>query len=108
MEIIYNVTVSLEPTIEQTWLDWMCKSHIPDVISTNCFKEARISKLNNEENDACTYAITYVAYSEKHLTNYQHEHAPRLQKDHSRLFEGKFAAFRTTLSVIKHFTNEQL
>lgn len=103
--IIYNVTVSLDPSIEQDWIAWMQAVHIPDVMATNCFLECRISKMNDEENGACTYAMTYVAYSEDLLEEYQQHHAARLQIDHKLRYDGKFAAFRTTLNVIQHFTH---
>lgn len=106
MHILYNVTVSLDPTVEHDWVSWMRTNHIPEVLATGCFLESRLSKMNNEEEGAITYAVTYVCYSEEHLERYQKEHAPLLQKDHSEKFNGKFAAFRSTLNVIEHFTHE--
>ncbi len=106
MQIIYNVTVSLDPNIENEWVEWMRSKHIPEVMQTGCFLESRMSKLNDEESDACTYAMTYIAYSSDHLSNYQLEHAPRLQADTNTSFLGKFAAFRTTLNVVEHFVHE--
>lgn len=106
-EIIYNVTVSIDPAIEQEWREWMCNTHIPDVINTGCFLECRMSKMNNEEEGVCTYAMTYVAYSQEHLDDYQKNHAAQLQVEHKARFEGRFAAFRSTLNVIQHFQHER-
>lgn len=105
--IIYNVTVSIDPAIEQDWVDWMRSIHIPDVMATGCFLEARMSKMKELEDGACTYAMTYIAYSENHLNDYQTNHAPRLQVDHKARYEGRFAAFRSTLNVIHHFKHER-
>lgn len=105
--IIYNVTVSLDPSIEQDWVNWMRTIHIPDVMATGCFLESRMSKMNDEEEGACTYAMTYVAYSQNHLEDYQSNHATRLQVEHKGKYEGRFAAFRSTLNVIQHFTHEE-
>ncbi len=107
MQIIYNVTVSIDPSVEQDWVNWMQTIHIPEVMETGCFLEGRISKLNNEEEGACTYAMTYVAYSEEDLAAYHRDHAPRLQVDHKKRYEGKFAAFRSTLNVVQHFAHER-
>jgi hypothetical protein len=107
MQVIYNVTVSIDPVVEKEWVEWMRTVHIPEVIATGCFLEGRMSKMNNEEAGACTYAMTYVAYSDEHLAEYQRVHAQALQKDHSAKFEGRFAAFRSTLSVIEHFPHER-
>lgn len=105
--IIYNVTVSLDPSVEQDWVNWMRTVHIPEVMATGCFLESRMSKMNDEEAGACTYAMTYVAYSQDHLEDYQKNHAARLQVDHKSKYEGRFAAFRSTLNVIQHFTHER-
>jgi hypothetical protein len=106
MQVIYNVTVSIEPSIEQDWVSWMRQTHIPAVMETGCFLESRISKMNNEEDGACTYAMTYIAYSQEDLTRYQREFAPGLQVDHKERYEGRFAAFRSTLNVLQHYTHE--
>ena len=106
-QIIYNVTVSIDPSVELDWVNWMRTVHIPDVIATGCFLEGRMSKMNNEEEGACTYAMTYIVYSQDHLTTYQKEHAQRLQIEHTKRYEGRFAAFRSTLTVIEHFPHER-
>ncbi|MGV3610931.1 MAG: DUF4286 family protein [Fluviicola sp.] len=105
--IIYNVTVSLDPNIELDWVNWMRTVHIPEVMATGCFLESRMSKMNNEEEGGCTYAMTYVAYSQEHLDDYQNNHAAALQVDHKSRYEGRFAAFRSTLNVIEHFQHER-
>jgi hypothetical protein len=107
MHVLYNVTVSVDPLCEQEWLDWMRTAHIPEVMETGCFLESRLSRVNGEEEGGVTYAITYVSYSQDHLDRYAREFAPALQKDHSERFQGRFAAFRTTLNVIEHFVHER-
>ena len=101
--LLYNVTVSIDPQIEQEWLEWMRKNHIPDVMQTGCFLESRISRVHGEEQGGLTYAITYLAPDEATFKHYEKEHAPALQADHKQKYEGRFAAFRTTLSVIEEF-----
>lgn len=106
MQVLYNVTVSLDPNAEQEWLSFMRSVHIPEVMATNCFLESRLSRMNNEEEGGVTYAITYVCHSREHLDRYAKEFAPALQIDHAEKFNGRFAAFRSTLDVIEHFTHE--
>ena len=101
--ILYNITVSIDPAISEDWLDWMRKQHIPDVMATGCFIESRISRVHGEEDGGMTFAITYLSPSQEKLDEYREVHAPRLQKDHSVRYEGRFAAFRTFLSVIEEF-----
>ena len=101
--LLYNVTVSIDPQIEQEWLDYMRTSHINDVLNTGCFIESRISRVHGEEEGGLTYAITYLAPSQELYDKYQAEFAPALQKEHGEKFTGRFAAFRTTLAVIEEF-----
>jgi hypothetical protein len=101
--ILYNVTVSIDPAVSEDWLEWMRKQHIPDVMSTGCFIESRISRVHGEEEGGMTFAITYLSPDQEKLDEYREVHAPRLQKDHSERYEGRFAAFRTFLTVIEEF-----
>ena len=32
--IIYNLTINLEDSIHDDWLEWMKKNHMPDVMRT--------------------------------------------------------------------------
>ncbi|MES2798417.1 MAG: DUF4286 family protein [Bacteroidota bacterium] len=101
--ILYNVTVSIDPTVAEDWLAWMRSHHIPDVMATGCFTESRLSRVHGEEDSGVTYAITYLSPSQEKMDEYQKTHAPVLQKDHSARFDGRFAAFRTFLTVIEEF-----
>ena len=101
--ILYNVTVSVDPDIQEEWLSWMKAKHIPDVMNTGCFVEARISRVHGEEQGGMTYAMSYVAPSQAHIDQYQRIYAPALQQEHSSKYEGRFAAFRTMLTIIEEF-----
>lgn len=101
--ILYNVTVSIDPYIAEDWLAWMRSNHIPEVMATGCFIESRLSRVHGEEEGGMTYAITYLSPSQDKIDEYQKMHAPLLQKDHAERYQGKFAAFRTTLSLIEEF-----
>lgn len=101
--VIYNVTVSIDQAVEHEWLAYMRGSHIQDVLKTGCFLECRLSRVNGEEDGGCTYSVMYLAKNQETLDLYQAKYAPALQQDHSSHFQGKFAAFRTTLNVIEAF-----
>lgn len=101
--ILYNVTVSIDAKVEENWLEWMRTIHIPDVMNTGCFVEARLSRVHGEEEGGLTYAISYVATTEEMYEHYKAKHAPQLQHDHATKFGGSFAAFRTVLSIIEEF-----
>lgn len=104
--IIYNVTLSLDASIEQEWLSWMRTKHIPDVMATSLFRECKLSRLLGEEQGGKAYSVMYVAFSQDHLDRYQSAHAAALQEEHTVKFQGKFAAFRTELQIIEEFIHE--
>jgi hypothetical protein len=101
--ILYNVTVAIDPSVEKEWVKWMRSVHIPDVMATGCFIESRFSKVQTEEEEGLSYAITYLCEHNELLEKYRNIYAPDLQKDHSEKFNGRFAAFRTLLDVIEEF-----
>lgn len=101
--IIYNVTVSIDQSVHEDWVDWMRTKHIPDVMNTGCFIESRISRVHGEEDGGLTYAIQYIAPSQDKFDVYQQLFAPKLQHEHAAKYQGKFAAFRTILSIIEEF-----
>ena len=43
--IIYNVTVNVDDDVLSSWLDWMTKKHIPDVLDTGLFIDCKLSKI---------------------------------------------------------------
>ncbi len=100
--ILYNVTISIDPEVHQEWLAWMKEVHIPDVLKTGMFRENKILRVHGEEEGGLTYAIQYILPDWDHYNRYQEEFAPALQQDHSKKFEGRFAAFRTVLEIIHH------
>jgi hypothetical protein len=100
--IIYNVTVNVEESIHDDWLNWMKTVHIPDVMNTGLFLENKICKVLSRQDDESghTYAIQYTCKTMNDLEVYQEKYAAELQKDHTARYEGKFAAFRTLLEVV--------
>ncbi len=101
--ILYNVTVSIDQTVQEEWLAWMRSKHIPDVMATNCFIESRISRVHGEEEGGITYAISYISPSKEKYDEYIQQHSVELQREHTSKFSGQFAAFRTLLTVIDEF-----
>jgi len=98
---IYNVTLNIEETIHDQWLQWMKNEHIPDVLATGKFSTAKMCKvLVEEEMGGITYSIQYTTDSRATLDAYYKEDAPRLREDIMKRFAGKFVAFRTELEVV--------
>ena len=102
--IIYNVTVNIDESIHDEWLDWI-KNHIPEVLATGRFTEAKLTKvLVEEEKGGITYAIQYRAKSREELDSYYKYDAEKLQKDGLARFADKSLAFRTELEIIDEYS----
>ncbi len=104
MKIIYNITVSIDYAYADEWLTWMKSTHIPDVLATGSFLDAKLSKILAEESGGASYSIQYLCENMETYDQYQKQFAPKLQQEHNLKFQGKFAAFRTLLEVQEIFT----
>jgi len=97
---IYNVTVSIDPELEQDWLTWMQQIHIPEVLQTGCFMQNKILKVITDVDSGATYSIQYFYELESDIETYRNNFAPDLQRKHLEKFKDKFVAFRTILKEI--------
>jgi len=100
---IYNVTVNIDESKQKEWLNWMKETHIPAMLATGKFSQAKMSRvLINEDMGGATYAIQYTTDSYETLEKYYKEDAPKLREESLKLFKDKFVAFRTELKVISN------
>lgn len=97
---IYNVTINIDNSVHDEWLKWV-KDHIPKVLATGKFSEARFTKvLIEEEMGGQTYSIQYRSYSRAALDAYYKEDAQKLQVEGLEKFADKMLAFRTELEIM--------
>lgn len=98
---IYNVTINIEESIHDSWLKWMQEEHIPEMLATEKFSKALLSKVMvEEEMGGVTYSVQYTTSSKEMLQKYYDEDADQLRTKSNR-FAGKFVAFRTELEIVK-------
>lgn len=100
--IIYNVTLNIEKSIHNEWLEWI-KEHIPQVLATGKFKEAKLTKVLVEDIETETYSVQYRAHSREALESYYAEHADSLKQDGLKRFGEKVLSFRTELEVVDEY-----
>ncbi|MCF6295907.1 MAG: DUF4286 family protein [Flavobacteriaceae bacterium] len=102
--IIYNVTINVDQSIHDRWLIWI-KEHIPQVLATGKFTEAKLTKvLVEEEMGGTTYSVQYRAKSREDLDAYYKEDAERLRQDGLTKFADKALVFRTELEIIDEYS----
>jgi len=100
--IIYNITLNIDKKISKEWLEWI-KEHIPQVLATGKFKEAKLTRVLVEDSETDTYSVQYRAHSREALDAYYAEDAERLRADGLKRFADKVLAFRTELEVIDEY-----
>ncbi len=106
--IIYNVTINIDESAHDQWLNWLKTKHIGEVLDTGCFYKAKLSKvLVEEEMGGTTYSIQYSAESNEKLQEYYKTYAAKLREEGLRLFGDKMLAFRTELEVIDEFFSNE-
>jgi hypothetical protein len=101
--IIYNVTINLDKTITKEWLE-LIKDHIPQVLATGKFKEAKLTKVLVEDDETDTYSVQYRAHSREALDSYYAQDAERLRGDGLKRFADKMLAFRTELEIVDEYS----
>lgn len=98
--LLYNVTLILEESAADEWLQWMQETHIPAVMATGKFVSNRLLKVVDSPNEGVTYCAQYVAENVNDYNDYQQNFAPALQADLQQKFENRFVAFRTLMEYI--------
>jgi len=98
--LLYNVTLIIEDSAAEEWLQWMNEIHIPEVMATGKFVSNRLLKVLDSPNEGMTYCAQYVAETMEDYQDYQANFAPALQADLQAKFENRFVAFRTLMEFI--------
>ena len=99
--LIYNVTTNINEAVHDAWLHWMKETHIPDVLATGKFLNAKMSRvLVDEAMGGMTYSVQYTTVDRETLKSYYAEDAERLREDALKRFPNQFVAFRTELEIV--------
>lgn len=102
--IIYNVTINVDESIHNDWVNWMQEIHVPEVLATGKFTKALMSEvLVKEDLGGVTYSIQYTCDSNELLLKYYQEDAQRLRDVVAKKFGDKFGVFRTEMKIVKEF-----
>lgn len=99
---IYNVTVKVNWQIHDAWLRWMQKEHMPELLATGCFKEYRLLRLlETDEEDGPTYTAQYYAESKTDYNRYIDTHAAGMRQKAINCWGSEFIAFRSLMQIVQ-------
>ena len=74
--VSYEITAAVEPVWAEPYEDYMRRRHIPDVLTSGCFRRATFARSTPGR-----YLIRYDAPSAADLDRYLAVHVPRLRED---------------------------
>ena len=99
--VIYNVTVKVDASIADAWLQWLQQEHIPAIMQTGCFQSSKIVRLLEvDDSEGPTYAIQYSAESKADYNRYITVHSTAMQKKSYEKWGDRFIAFRSVMQVV--------
>lgn len=100
--IIYNVTVKVEQSIADKWLQWMKQEHIPETMKTNCFTGYKIARLLEiDDSEGPTFAVQYLSDSKADYNRFVEIHANEIMRKAFEKWNGAFVEFRSVMEVVK-------
>ncbi len=104
---LYNITYNIDYKVHQRWLEWMQKTHIPEVLANSPFTHAKmIQVMLEEEMGGCTYSVQYQVDNKEYLDLFLNESSYNLFAEMHRMFPNQFVTFSTELQVIQEFTKQ--
>jgi hypothetical protein len=99
--IVYNITIKIDPHIENEWVNWQREEHIPEVLATGLFTDHKLFRLlEQDEADGITYVIQYYTPSLANYKKYIEEFATTLRKKAFERWKNQFIAFRTVMEIV--------
>lgn len=98
---IYNITMQVEWSVHEAWLQWMREVYIPKMLSTSCFNKYQFVRLMEiNETEGRTYALQLYAESKANYNRYVELHASALNKMTTDLWNDKVMSFSTLMQVV--------
>ena len=86
--MVYTVTVEVDPTIEDEFIQWLTP-HVSDVVNTGCFTSATIERIIDPPFAAITIQARYLFETLKDFKRYEAEFAEALRGDAGERFKDK-------------------
>lgn len=96
--IVYNVTIKVEHSIAGDWRQWMLREHIPMLLQTGCFTDARLFRLlDQDDSDGPTFCAQYHCNSRKEYDEYIDRFSVEMREETVKHWGNRFVAFRSLM-----------
>ncbi len=99
---IYNISIKVEYTILDEWLQWEKEIHIPEIMATGLFYEHRFYQLlEQDETEGKTFVTQFLTNSKIEYDSYLQQFAPQLREKMSGKWGDQVISFRTLLQNVQ-------
>ena len=99
--IIYNVTLKVNRSISEEWLEWLKKTHSKEMLETTLFYDCRICRLlEQDDTEDLTFVVQYYCRSLNDYRNYMENHAEAMRRKGTERFGTQVLGFRTLMEVL--------
>lgn len=99
--IIYNITIKVEWSIAEDWMQWMRSTFVTSVLETGCFEKHQLLRLLQvDETEGPTYASQYYTSSLSKYDSYLQHYAANFQKQIKEKWGKKYIDFQTLMQVV--------
>lgn len=100
--IIYNVTIKVDWTVHDRWLQWMREEKIPGMLATKLFHHYQFVRLLEvDDADGPTYAVQYHAYTMENYNRYIKEVALQHQQKEAATWGTQYVSFKTVMKSVE-------
>ncbi|WP_018617381.1 DUF4286 family protein [Segetibacter koreensis] len=100
--IIYNITIKIEWSVAEEWLQWMQEVYVPGVLHTGCFEKHQFVRLVQvDETEGPTYASQYYTSALSKYDYYLQHHAASFKKQIKDKWGEKYIDFPTLMQVVE-------
>lgn len=100
--LIYNVTIKINNSILDEWMKWQMEEHIPEIMSTQLFKEYKCFRLlDQDDSEGPTFIFQYYTADRKNYDQYIQEYAPLFREKALKKWGNGFIAFRSLLQSVQ-------
>ena len=100
--IIYNITVKVDWSVAEEWVEWMRDVHVPAVLNTGCFEKHQLVRLlQTDETDGPTYASQYYTATLSKYDYYLQHHSKLFQQEIREKWGDKYLDFASLMQVVE-------
>lgn len=98
---IYNVTFNIEQEVYSECLEWMKETHIPQMLQTNLFTNAKVLRVMvDEPMGGVTFSVQFYAKDKQSLERYYAEYCESFKIKQRQRFNDQLVSFSTDLKVL--------